>query len=663
MKILGHCCYIGRTGYNIHSRNFFRALSKEADLKIRNYSIDLNWQGVFSQEVHGKSVDELDKKLLALQTSRIENIERDFVIYDGIENFHHDYDMVLVDCNHKYYYDKYPGKKIFYNVWEKTKYPEDFFETLKSADQIWVPTEWQTNCLIEQGIERQKIRIVHEGIDPNELFPKDSQNNDKFTFLILGKWEKRKSTEELIKSFVELFGNNDKVQLLLSCSNNYPDDHLKSTSERLENMNINCKNIKIVDFQTREEVVKMIQSSHVYLSCSRSEGWNLPLIESLACGIPSIYSDCSGQLEFAKGLGLPVKIHGEILDKNSSMFGYYNPDYNDLKDKMLEVYYSYDFYKKKALEDSRFIRENFTWEKAAKKAVQYLKNDMYKEEVNITNESGSLGDCIAWTPIVARYAKEKNVIVNYFTPYKNLLENSYPELKFHDFIEKNNCLSKIDFQIGCFDDENWRGKNLQEIACLILGLNYKEEKCKIKPLNIKSERNKKYVCIATQSTLQCKYWNNENGWIQVTDYLNNLGYDVVCIDRYANFGLMPNNMNNIPYNAINKTGDIDLEDRINDLQNCEFFIGLGSGLSWLAWACEKPVIMISGFSDPRSEFYTPYRVHNKNVCNSCWNDKTLPFERGNWLWCPRNKNFECSKQITFEMVKEKIDNCIIDINR
>ena len=98
------------------------------------------------------------------------------------------------------------------------------------------------------------------------------------------------------------------------------------------------------------------------------------------------------------------------------------------------------------------------------------------------------------------------------------------------------------------------------------------------------------------------------------------------------------------------------------MQNCEFFIGLGSGLSWLAWACEKPVIMISGFSDPRSEFYTPYRVHNKNVCNSCWNDKTLPFERGNWLWCPRNKNFECSKQITFEMVKEKIDNCIVDIN-
>jgi len=28
------------------------------------------------------------------------------------------------------------------------------------------------------------------------------------------------------------------------------------------------------------------------------------------------------------------------------------------------------------------------------------------------------------------------------------------------------------------------------------------------------------------------------------------------------------------------------------------------------------------------------------------------------LWCPRDKNFECSKEISFEMVKEKIDQCI-----
>ena len=106
--------------------------------------------------------------------------------------------------------------------------------------------------------------------------------------------------------------------------------------------------------------------------------------------------------------------------------------------------------------------------------------------------------------------------------------------------------------------------------------------------------------------------------------------------------------------------EIPLTDRINDLYFCDFFIGLGSGLSWLAWALNKPVVMISGFSNPATEFYTPYRVINKNVCNSCWNDTDcMPFDKGDWMWCPRHKGtpreFECSKEITFEMVKKQID--------
>ena len=44
-----------------------------------------------------------------------------------------------------------------------------------------------------------------------------------------------------------------------------------------------------------------------------------------------------------------------------------------------------------------------------------------------------------------------------------------------------------------------------------------------------------------------------------------------------------------------------LKEVIDDLVTCEFFIGLGSGLSWLAWACELPIVLISGFSDKINE--------------------------------------------------------------
>src|SRR5260370_40322124 len=57
-----------------------------------------------------------------------------------------------------------------------------------------------------------------------------------------------------------------------------------------------------------------------------------------------------------------------------------------------------------------------------------------------------------------------------------------------------------------------------------------------------------------------------------------------------------------------------------------FFIGLGSGLSWLAWAAGTPVVMISGFSHPSTEFRTPYRVINFHSCNTCFNDLTTEFD-------------------------------------
>jgi autotransporter strand-loop-strand O-heptosyltransferase len=71
------------------------------------------------------------------------------------------------------------------------------------------------------------------------------------------------------------------------------------------------------------------------------------------------------------------------------------------------------------------------------------------------------------------------------------------------------------------------------------------------------------------------------------------------------------------------------------LKNAEFFIGLSSGLSWLAWSMRTPVVMISGVTHPINEFTTPYRVINYHACNSCWNDPLSPFDRSDFLTCPR----------------------------
>ena len=93
-----------------------------------------------------------------------------------------------------------------------------------------------------------------------------------------------------------------------------------------------------------------------------------------------------------------------------------------------------------------------------------------------------------------------------------------------------------------------------------------------------------------------------------------------------------------------------LSDRAAMINHADFFIGLGSGLSWLAWALRKPVVLISGFSLPICEFHTPYRVINTHVCHGCFNDTSLSFDNNAMFWCPRQEEgrtkMACSTSIT-----------------
>jgi hypothetical protein len=96
---------------------------------------------------------------------------------------------------------------------------------------------------------------------------------------------------------------------------------------------------------------------------------------------------------------------------------------------------------------------------------------------------------------------------------------------------------------------------------------------------------------------------------------------------------------------------------IERIEQSAFFIGLSSGLSWLAWALNKEVIMISNFTDKHHEF-TCHRPVNTNVCHGCWNDPQYTFDKGDWNWCPVHKGtdrqFECQKSITPNMVIDEI---------
>lgn len=408
-KVYIHGSYIGTTGYNQHTRDFFREISKHLQLKVRNFTIGKSWDG-YNETPHNNEpyINEVDKSILYEQILWNNDGSRsNYKIYpDNSKEFRQDLNIVLCETDHHLFYDDYKGPKIAYNVWETTLQPENFFNKLKEFDEMWVPSKWQRDVTIAQGYDPDKIKVVPEGVDINTFFPEKTTHeltsDGRFKFFLAGRWDYRKSTKEIIETFLKTFDKDEPVDLIVSIDNPFSGDNLETTENRLKYYGLEDERIKIIHFPQREEYIKILKSCNVFLSCARSEGWNLPLIEAMACGIPSIYSNCSGQLEFAEGKGIPVNILGEKPASNSSYNhfngytgNYYEPDFEDLSKKMRLAYNFNSDLKKNAIEDSNKIREQFSWEKIGeigfKTILEFNKKYPYipqKNEIKISYIDG-----------------------------------------------------------------------------------------------------------------------------------------------------------------------------------------------------------------------------------------------------------------------------------
>ena len=170
-----------------------------------------------------------------------------------------------------------------------------------------------------------------------------------------------------------------------------------------------------------------------------------------------------------------------------------------------------------------------------------------------------------------------------------------------------------------------------------------------------------YVCIAAQTSATIKTWLNPNGWSEVVAYLKRRGYRVLCIDKnreQTSHGITVK----MPEGAEDFTGDLPLSERVNLLAHAEFFIGMPSGLSWLAWASNVPVVLISGITAWWYEFSASYRVVNRLVCHGCYNDTTIPW--ATFENCPYHQGteraYECQRKISARQVINAIDELIDD---
>ena len=271
--------------------------------------------------------------------------------------------------------------------------------------------------------------------------------------------------------------------------------------------------------------------------------------------------------------------------------------------------------------------------------------DLHSKRVFIAFESKSLGDTLAWIGYCEEFRKKHQCKVIVSTFWNKILD--YPELELVEPGSSISCYAM--YKIGWFYDSNREPVlcntiPLQKAASNILGLDFEEVRPRLK-YDIGNNKYGKYVTIATNSTSGLKFWLRSH-WQEVIDFLVKSGYNVINTSKERN-----------PFNNCYQLEDTSIENTMSVIYHSEIFIGLSSGISWLAFGLGKKVIMIAGFTDINHEFEC-IRPYNTNVCHGCWNKPDIRFDAGDWAFCPKHKGtdrqFECQNSITPDMVIDEI---------
>ncbi len=231
--------------------------------------------------------------------------------------------------------------RIGYTMLEVDGIPRDWVEEANRAVEVWVPSQFNVETFSSSGVKRPICKIPL-GVDTDYFHPdiKPYRRFSRFTFLSLFEWGERKAPEILIKAFNEEFSASDDVVLVIACSNWDPAVSIKAALDRLNLRRGRAPIILYVNPQLEGyQMGSLYKSADVFVLPTKGEGFGLPILEAMACGVPPIATDWSGHLEFFdETVGYPIHVHH--LEPAIAKCPYYEgfrwalPDFEHLRELM-----------------------------------------------------------------------------------------------------------------------------------------------------------------------------------------------------------------------------------------------------------------------------------------------------------------------------------------
>lgn len=269
--------------------------------------------------------------------------------------------------------------RIGYTMLEVDGIPKDWVDQANFMDEVWVPSSFNRETFAASGVKRP-IQVMPLGVSPQHFNPgvKSYKLNSRFTFLSIFEWVDRKAPDILLRAYTEEFSAADDVLLILKVSNVNPEIDVK---REIAEMGLRKSGAPICVLYNKHipacQLGSLYRSSDCFVLPSRGEGWCMPAMEAMACGLPVIVSDWSAQRDFInQDVAYPLRVAG-VVPARARMpyfagFNWAEPDSEHLRFLMRYVYEHPEEATEKGVRASQHVLTKWTWDKCAARIKQRL---------------------------------------------------------------------------------------------------------------------------------------------------------------------------------------------------------------------------------------------------------------------------------------------------
>jgi glycosyltransferase involved in cell wall biosynthesis len=268
--------------------------------------------------------------------------------------------------------------KVGWTMLEVTGLPPAWVAGCNSMDEVWVPASFNVETFRNSGVT-VPIRVMPLGVDVDYFHPDITgyRPSTRFTFLSVFEWGERKAPEVLLRAFAEEFKDSEDVLLLLSVFNRDPDVDVERQIADLELPPGAPVVVMLNPKFTAPQMGALYRSADCFVLPSRGEGWGMPVLEAMACGLPTIATRWSGPADFLhEGVGYPLEplrlVPAEARCPYYAGFEWADPDVDQLRALMREVADDPEAARVRGLAAAAEVAAKWTWDHAAGKVKARL---------------------------------------------------------------------------------------------------------------------------------------------------------------------------------------------------------------------------------------------------------------------------------------------------